>query len=240
MIIFYFILLCFKFFELDCFILNIKNLRSIHINKGQIHSKFANYAKKLDLQSDSKNPQSVKKVSKLPSDPRPQSSIKKVSKLSSLPSKKRFKTFKQDDQPISSSASSSKSNKIWRLFNVEVPLDQDPGKDDIEIHDNLLTAIGKQIGIDSKSTLLNSNCKVIKKSFDGRWKKSGQPKFVYTVDVDLTSTSKPNIKIYPKEGSIEEINTDEDTVDTILSEYNEIHKNEEKNRIVIVGAGPAG
>ena len=224
MIILFLVLLSLNFSEFDSFILNTKNPRIIHKNKGlKIEIQFVNYAKKLDVQSDHEKPQRVRKVLK----------------LSSFPSKKRFN--KQNViPPGTSSTSLSKSNKIWRLFNVEVPLDQDPGKDDIGIHDNLLIAIGKQIGIDIKSNLLNSNFKVIKKSFDGRWKKSGQPKFVYTVDVDLTSISKTNVKIYPKEGSIEEIIKEEDTVDNVLSEYQEIHKNNEKNRIVIVGAGPAG
>ena len=41
---------------------------------------------------------------------------------------------------------------------------------------------------------------VVRKSFDGRWKKAGQPKFVYTVDVSLTKEQSRLIKIVPKEG----------------------------------------
>jgi hypothetical protein len=40
-------------------------------------------------------------------------------------------------------------------------------------------------------------------AFDGRWKKFGQPKFVYTVDVQMTLDQCRAIRIKPAEGRIE-------------------------------------
>lgn len=48
--------------------------------------------------------------------------------------------------------------------------------------------------------LSSVNITVVRKSFDGRWKKAGQPKFVYTVDLHLTKEQSKLIKITPKEG----------------------------------------
>ena len=44
---------------------------------------------------------------------------------------------------------------------------------------------------------------VVKKSFDGRWKKDGQPKFVYTVDISLNIDFCRKIRIRPKDGKIQ-------------------------------------
>lgn len=133
----------------------------------------------------------------------------------------------------------SSINKVWRLFNVEVPLHLDPGKDHIGCHQELLTAVAKMIGLDNnKSSLTESIVKVVKKSFDGRWKKTG-PKFVYTVDVDLTSCSDRSVRIYPKEGQIEEIAEEQESIQESLSRMVLDNKGNQ-SRIVIVGAGPTG
>jgi hypothetical protein len=133
----------------------------------------------------------------------------------------------------------SSINRVWRLFNVEVPLHLDPGKDHIGCHQELLTAVAKMIGLDNnKSSLTESIVKVVKKSFDGRWKKTG-PKFVYTVDVDLTSCSDKSVRIYPKEGQIEEVAEEQESIQQSLSRSVLDNKGNQP-RIVIVGAGPTG
>lgn len=133
----------------------------------------------------------------------------------------------------------SSINRVWRLFNVEVPLHLDPGKDHIGCHQELLTAVAKMIGLDNnKSRLTESIVKVVKKSFDGRWKKTG-PKFVYTVDVDLTSCSDKSVRIYPKEGQIEEVAEEQESIQQSLSRSVLDNKGNQP-RIVIVGAGPTG
>ena len=47
-------------------------------------------------------------------------------------------------------------------------------------------------------------------AFDGRWKKFGQPKFVYTVDVQLTLDQCRAVRIKPAEGRVEAL-SDTDT-----------------------------
>lgn len=134
---------------------------------------------------------------------------------------------------------SSSIKRVWRLFNVEVPLHLDPGKDHIGCHQELLTAVAKMIGLDNnKSSLTESIVKVVKKSFDGRWKKTG-PKFVYTVDVDLTSCSDKSVRIYPKEGQVEEVAEEQESIQQSLSRSMLDNKGNQ-SRIVIVGAGPTG
>lgn len=140
----------------------------------------------------------------------------------------------------SSGRGPSSINRVWRLFNVEVPLHLDPGKDHIGCHQELLTAVAKMIGLDNnKNSLTESIVKVVKKSFDGRWKKTG-PKFVYTVDVDLTSCSDKSVRIYPKEGQIEEVAEEQESIQQSLSRMVLDNNKGNQTRIVIVGAGPTG
>ena len=46
-------------------------------------------------------------------------------------------------------------------------------------------------------------------AFDGRWKKFGQPKFVYTVDVQLTLDQCRAVRIKPAEGRVEALSDTE-------------------------------
>lgn len=67
----------------------------------------------------------------------------------------------------------------WRLFNVEVPLAADPGKDDVSLHESLHVAVAARLGCQAHH-LPSAVIKVLRKSFDAR----KDPKFVYAVDVD--------------------------------------------------------
>ena len=73
-----------------------------------------------------------------------------------------------------------------RLFNVEVPLNRDPGKDDCGVNEAVLSAVAAKLGLSCKGPaaqqeqeqlLQLTDVTVVRKSFDGRWKKDGQPKF---------------------------------------------------------------
>ena len=67
------------------------------------------------------------------------------------------------------------------------------------LHPALISAVAENLN--TKVEWLSSvNITVVRKSFDGRWKKAGQPKFVYTVDLHLTKEQSKLIKITPKEG----------------------------------------
>ena len=115
----------------------------------------------------------------------------------------------------------------WRLYNIEVLLENDPGKgsylfslssillcyscvtnflDTTTLHTALVSAVATNLNTNVE--LLSSvNMTVVRKSFDGRWKKAGQPKFVYTVDVSLTKEQSRLIKIVPKEGRQEPLSS---------------------------------
>lgn len=133
---------------------------------------------------------------------------------------------------------------FWRVYNVEVQLGNDEGKDSYIVNDHIVNATCRSLGI--KMSELNSNgddlkVSIVRKSFDGRWKKMGKPTFVYTVDVELSHDVCKKIRPRHVDGQMEMIikggngdsNTDSNT-DTSSTSDNSKHK------VTIVGAGPAG
>ena len=60
----------------------------------------------------------------------------------------------------------------------------------------------------SHSSRLNFSLNLFQ-AFDGRWKKFGQPKFVYTVDVQLTLDQCRAVRIKPAEGRVEALSDTE-------------------------------
>jgi len=121
---------------------------------------------------------------------------------------------------------------------VEVLLENDPGKDFSGIHPALVNATCHFLNIVSNDHIerLKDKIVVVRKSFDGRWKKSGQPKFVYSVDVHLPGDIAQSIKIAPKEGRIEAINPT--ALNSVSSSPSPMASS--SLPIIIVGAGPAG
>eukprot|EP01038_Epipyxis_sp_PR26KG_P004575 gene4575-6448_t len=136
----------------------------------------------------------------------------------------------------------------WRIFNVEVPLANDVGKDNIGIHDGLVDSIVKTIKSYSdkmnikikldKSILINqTQISIVRKSFDARVKKSKQVlQFVYTVDVEMPLTLSKSLKLISNEGKLEKI----DMIDNIYSKNYDLNDNIYSSKIIIIGAGPAG
>jgi uncharacterized FAD-dependent dehydrogenase len=140
----------------------------------------------------------------------------------------------------------------WRVFNIEIPLADDPGKDDIGLHTALLEKLSKKLGLKDKDKdmLLNIlspenedgsggiEVKVARKAFDARWKKLGQPKFVYTVDISLPKAKAQQFRLRPQEGKIEPIF--DDTEESIPGMPSSSPSGKRLKRAVVVGAGPAG
>lgn len=144
----------------------------------------------------------------------------------------------------------------WRMFNVEVPLSEDPGKDDIGLHEALLETVAKTLklaekdqealmrvlergneddGIDRKDEF---QVRVMRKSFDGRWKKFGQPQFVYTIDISLPKVMSKQVRLRPQEGRLEPVPVDiNDAPIHIPLEDGDGRK---LKNVVVVGGGPAG
>lgn len=89
----------------------------------------------------------------------------------------------------------------WRLLQVEVPVSDDPGKDSIGVHDRLVTAVCKQLSVDS----LNCQIRVVRKSFDGRLT-YGEPCFAYAVDLLFPNQGAVPGRLSPRNGLMEVLN----------------------------------
>jgi NADPH-dependent 2,4-dienoyl-CoA reductase/sulfur reductase-like enzyme len=132
----------------------------------------------------------------------------------------------------------------WRLFNVEVPLDRDPGKEDWAVHETLLQAVAARLGPKAAEAL--PEVTILRKSFDGRWKKDGHPKFVYTVDVQLTAASAKKLKLRPRHGMLEPTPAAEAEQQLTTAaaagatDAAAAQPSAAKPRVVVVGSGPAG
>ena len=134
------------------------------------------------------------------------------------------------------------TTKTWRLYEVYVLLSDDPGKDDISLHDNLYNNVLKELNLKSNSIKKVTSSKlpiesiqIIRKSFDPRIKKSGQPRFVYTVDVTIPTDLSSKLLLKSVEGKIELI-----TNEIVYGSSNVISTVNKTPRVIIVGAGPAG
>ena len=130
---------------------------------------------------------------------------------------------------------SSTSSANYRVYNVEIPLDSDPGKDSVTPHDALIAKVQKTLRL-SENALTNDSLVVVKKAFDGRWKKTGQPKFVYTVDVDVRNEA--NLRVRPVEGKIEVRTPPAKPARSLVP--SPLQPPSVDKRVVVVGAGPAG
>lgn len=126
----------------------------------------------------------------------------------------------------------------WRIFNIENLLADDPGKDDHSVNEGLFSEVMRYLGVKEddieKEKIDTSAITVVKKSFDGRWKKDGQPKFVYTVDVSFSIDLCRKLKLRHKEGKIELLPA------KVAARPKQILDPSSIPRVVIVGAGPAG
>jgi len=118
----------------------------------------------------------------------------------------------------------------WRVFNVDVALKLDPGKDDVALHAAVVTAVNARLSKALPVKAAFSDMTVVRKAFDGRWKKhkSKQPRFVYTVDVRVSGKN----KLVPQEGQLERLFG--------ISAPPETQAAAAQKRVVVVGLGPAG
>lgn len=126
--------------------------------------------------------------------------------------------------------------ETWRLFNIEIPLDSDEGKDNIEVQGSLLAAVCRVLRC-KEDDIAASDVKIMRKSFDSRKRNQSQLKFVYTVDVTF-NRKKLKSRIYPVEGKFERL-------DGANTEHWQIAQQPaasgaRSQNVVIVGAGPAG
>ncbi|CAN0838295.1 Uncharacterized protein Cbei_0202 [Linum grandiflorum] len=100
----------------------------------------------------------------------------------------------------------------WRLSKLAVSIQDDPGKDFTAISDGLLREIAKAIKFPVASMLPAEAFSVVRKSFDAR-KVLKEPKFVYTVDMDVTKL----VRLEPRtEDFISELDIKAGLIDHIL------------------------
>ncbi|KAK6236014.1 hypothetical protein SCA6_011351 [Theobroma cacao] len=97
------------------------------------------------------------------------------------PSEKKKLKLKQKEVV---SSVSNKFEGIWRLSKLAVSVQNDPGKDFLEVHNGLLQEIAKVLEFPVASMLPAEAFSVVRKSFDAR-KILKEAKFVYTVDMDV-------------------------------------------------------
>ncbi|XP_075651951.1 uncharacterized protein LOC142622382 isoform X2 [Castanea sativa] len=79
----------------------------------------------------------------------------------------------------------NKFEGVWRLSKLGVPIHSDPGKDFLGLSPGLLQEIAKVLEFPVASMLPQDAFSVVRKSFDAR-KMLKEPKFVYTVDMDVS------------------------------------------------------
>ncbi|KAI3857991.1 hypothetical protein MKX03_033270 [Papaver bracteatum] len=160
--------------------------------------------------------------------------------------KKKLRRIKREN-PISEIE--NKDEGFWRLSKLGVVVHKDHGKDYLGICDGLLEAIAKVLEFPVSTMLRAEPFTVVRKSFDAR--KLKEPKFVYTVDMDVKKLLdlEPRTwdfisQLEPKVGLIEHMLQERDSGD-LISVINNAKKNHNlqsktKPKIDVVGSGPAG
>lgn len=157
---------------------------------------------------------------------------------------------------------------VWRISRLAVSVEDDPGKDFWDVSEALLREIAKILEFPVPSMLPPEAFTVVRKSFDAR-KLQKQPKFVYTVDMDVQKllhleprTWEFISELEPKIGCLEFLQHDGASGDlmSIIRNHQKISETApsgeivpsnhvvgsdkfsptRKPRIVVIGSGPSG
>ncbi|CAN0132812.1 unnamed protein product, partial [Ectocarpus sp. 8 AP-2014] len=91
----------------------------------------------------------------------------------------------------------------WRMFNVELGVKVDPGKDFCGVSAELLEVVAGRLGIKDEGMLADTDVVVVRKSFDARTKKDAEPRFSYTLDVRLSPKTARKLRLRTKQGKLE-------------------------------------
>jgi hypothetical protein len=148
---------------------------------------------------------------------------------------------------MSQSSGSLTGYETWRVYNIEVPFTLDPGKDHIGMHSSLTSSILKSINPRKLSPPPGVpqlyEASVLKKAFDGRRKRFGQPHWVYTVNITLPSAVVKKFGLKEIPGRFEKEHKHRITPSLTLNSTITTRGFLPRlmlPRVVIVGAGPAG
>jgi hypothetical protein len=168
----------------------------------------------------------------------------KISSLSSLPRPMSNSNQNNNDKFTTTDSINKKEVKssTWRIFNVEVPHNLDPGKNSVSTHDSLISSVMDELPIKRiPFNITTEDITVVKKAFDGRWRKSGQPKWVYTVDLTIPSSLiKQKFSIKEIKGRIERITPKSIDTTSLITSASTTSPSGASPKIVVVGAGPSG
>ncbi|KAH6818533.1 oxidoreductase family protein [Perilla frutescens var. frutescens] len=189
--------------------------------------------------------------------------VKRTGKLRYPSEKKKLRQQKQ-----TKTDASTRLEGIWRISRLAVSVQDDPGKDFWDVSEALLREIAKILEFPVASMLPPEAFTVVRKSFDAR-KLQKEPKFVYTVDVDVQKllhieprTWEFISELEPKIGCIEFLHHASSSGDLMSIIRNDQKINEtatsgevvpsndvagsdkfsptRKPRVVVVGSGPSG
>ncbi|KAG6414170.1 hypothetical protein SASPL_126888 [Salvia splendens] len=188
---------------------------------------------------------------------------KRTGKLRYPSEKKKLREKKQ-----TKSDAPTRLEGVWRISRLAVSVQDDPGKDFWDISEPLLKEIAKILEFPVSSMLPPEAFTVVRKSFDAR-KLQKEPKFVYTVDMDVHKllhveprTWEFISELEPKNGCLEFLHFDKTfgDISSIIRECQKIkesatsaevvHSNHitgsehfsatRKPKVVVVGSGPSG
>ncbi|KAL0049695.1 hypothetical protein WJX82_007857 [Trebouxia sp. C0006] len=136
----------------------------------------------------------------------------------------------------SGKASSRKKAEKWRLFEVKLPIEDDPGKDTHETSVALCSAVALKLKCKGLPLPLEA-VSVIRKSFDARAKHRG---FAYVVDIDPEAARAAGASPRFKSGQLERLPHEAAPASPQIPRQAPAMGRHKQDPIVIVGSGPAG
>ena len=131
----------------------------------------------------------------------------------------------------------------WRLFNINIPLSVDPGKDHTSVFPVLARAVEKKLGklATGKGPSPPSSIDVVRKSYDGRVRHPRiEPTFAYVVDVEFGKPVTMSVVAGTAEPTDSRLGDNSNKINRVevLEKLN--HGKRQRPSVIVVGAGPAG
>jgi uncharacterized FAD-dependent dehydrogenase len=125
---------------------------------------------------------------------------------------------------------------VWRVFNIEVPVSEDAGKDSVSVTRVVVEKLEEKLGVESGS-LEASAVSIVRKSFDARRvrrRAKQEPHFIYVLDVDFGMQGTA-VRMKTGEGKLERSPGGDDAAAFVSSV-----PAPPQLPVAVVGSGPAG
>jgi hypothetical protein len=152
-----------------------------------------------------------------------------------------------DRKPASSSSAATFTH--WRVFEVAVPVADDPGKDDcLSVHYALLDALRRKLNCRAEAQIPAEAVAVVRKSFDARSIRGSGKRFVYVVDVEDRAARNAGAKrLAERRGQMERVPASDSQQQQQQQQQQEKAQGipsppfeRRGDPVVVVGGGPAG